>query len=56
MKLRYFLIFFFFSSQSAVQPVETKADQLSLKPRLKFDPLDWVDSIDEQSETVQVLR
>lgn len=40
--------------QSAVQPVESKADQLSLKPRTKFDPLDWTDPSDEQSEPLQL--
>lgn len=39
----------------AVQSVETKG-QLSTKPRLKFDPLDWIDSVDEQSETLQLQR
>lgn len=42
--------------QSAVQLKETKADQLSLKPRSKFDPLDWMDSNDEQDETLELPR
>lgn len=41
--------------QIAVQSVETKS-QSSTKPRLKFDPLDWVDSVDERSETLQLPR
>ncbi|XP_056873255.1 N-acetyltransferase ESCO2 isoform X1 [Takifugu flavidus] len=41
------------SKTIAVQSVETKG-QLSTKPRLKFDPLDWIDSVDEQSETLQL--
>ena len=40
--------------QSAVHPVETKAEQMSVKPTSKFDPLDWTDSTDEQSETLQL--
>lgn len=51
MKLRYLGGYF----QIVVQPVETKG-QLSSKPRSKFDPLDWIDSVDEQSETLQLPR
>ncbi|XP_044024211.1 N-acetyltransferase ESCO2 [Siniperca chuatsi] len=41
--------------ETAVQPVETEEKQPSTKQRAKFDPTDWMDSVNEQPETPQPL-
>ncbi|XP_017293643.1 N-acetyltransferase ESCO2 isoform X2 [Kryptolebias marmoratus] len=41
--------------QAAVQEDEVKENQLNLSQRSKFDPTDWMDSFDEEPETVQPL-
>lgn len=42
--------------QTAVQLVEVKEKQPSTKQRAKFDPMDWMDSVNEQPATPQPLR
>ncbi|XP_059212437.1 N-acetyltransferase ESCO2 [Centropristis striata] len=41
--------------KTAVQPAKMQENQSNSKQRTKFDPLDWIDSIDDQPETPQRL-
>ncbi|KAM6992337.1 N-acetyltransferase ESCO2 [Tautogolabrus adspersus] len=43
-------------AEAAVQPVETEENQPSTKQRSKFDPTDWMDSTNEEPETLQPSR
>ncbi|XP_070705662.1 N-acetyltransferase ESCO2 [Pempheris klunzingeri] len=41
--------------ETVIQPVKTQENQPSAKQRAKFDPNDWMDSVNEQPETPQPL-
>lgn len=42
--------------QTDSQPEETKEQQPSPKQKVKFDPLDWLDSVSELPETSETSR
>lgn len=42
--------------QTAVQSQETREKEPSTKQRTKFDPMDWVDSVNDQPKTPKPLR
>lgn len=42
--------------QTAAQPAETDEKQMKTKQQAKFDPTDWMDSVNEEPETPKPLR
>lgn len=46
----------FQSIQTAVQSQEMREKELSTKQRTKFDPMDWMDSVNDQPETPKPSR